>query len=352
ARCFNSSGYLFNFGILLILPGCQEPPSNQGRDTEWRGVAKPHPENPDWFNLWIVEEMNTVLPREVESDGTGGYLFTLPGGERRRIFPLSEAEQVSFGVPRGLFSVPEDHESNYVVPPADLPGVLHIPSREKNPASVEMKYMLVHYARNGYPWGIWRSPDDYFYGDDAHPVKVQRGRELVAGRGAALSWPEWIDSVAWNPPDEQDRWDLLKSDEPIDLERQLRAIRGGLTYADYALAYGSATSYIQEMREFFDPSVGWPAFHAVSEDHVLAFRAIMIPEKDDGDGPFIGYMRPNPEKDFYMEISATEKRPDEWIVTTTNGRWALRRLDPADVKEFTAALQDDGVDVGRLCESE
>jgi|GEM_PF-4935385 len=33
ARSFNSGGYFFNFGMLLILSGCQEPPTDPGRNT-------------------------------------------------------------------------------------------------------------------------------------------------------------------------------------------------------------------------------------------------------------------------------------------------------------------------------
>lgn len=98
---------------------------------------------------------------------------------------------------------------------------------------------------------------------------------------------------------------------------------------------------MQELKEFFGP-----AFRAVSEDHDLDFRALMVPEKDDGEGPFIGYMWPNPEKNFYMEISDTEKRDDEWIVTTTNGRWSLRRLPEDQAKAFVKQIRKDGVTVG------
>lgn len=101
-----------------------------------------------------------------------------------------------------------------------------------------------------------------------------------------------------------------------------------------------------DMQEFFGPESSWPAFRAVAEDHMLGFRAIMIAEKDDGAGPFIGYMRPNPDKDFYMEISATERRDDEWIVTTTNGRWAFRRLPQEQRDAFVQQLRKDGLSVG------
>lgn len=101
-------------------------------------------------------------------------------------------------------------------------------------------------------------------------------------------------------------------------------------------------SYIQEMKEFFGPG---PAFRAVSESQDIDFRAVMFAERDEPDAPFIGYMRPNPEKDFYMEISETEKREDEWIVTTPNGRWALRRLPEDQAKAFVKQLRKDGVDV-------
>lgn len=105
-------------------------------------------------------------------------------------------------------------------------------------------------------------------------------------------------------------------------------------------------SYISDMQTFFGPESSWPAFRAVAEDQMLDFRAIMIPERDEPDLPFIGTMRPNPAKEFYMEISDTEKRADEWIVTTTNGRWAFRRLTDDQRAAFIAALQSDGVDVG------
>lgn len=104
--------------------------------------------------------------------------------------------------------------------------------------------------------------------------------------------------------------------------------------------------YIDQMKEFFGPGDTWPVFRAVSEDHDLDFNAIMIPEKDDDYGPFIGHMRPNAEKDFYMEISDTEKHATEWIVTTTNGRWALRRLPRHHAYAFIEELRKEGTDVG------
>ncbi|MFJ4046673.1 hypothetical protein ACIPV2_13115 [Microbacterium sp. NPDC089987] len=72
-----------------------------------------------------------------------------------------------------------------------------------------------------------------------------------------------------------------------------------------------------DMQEFFGPESSWPAFRAVAEDHMLDFRAIMIPEKD-----------------------------DEWIVTTTNGRWAFRRLPQEQRDAFVQQLRKDGLSVG------
>lgn len=70
----------------------------------WRGLAEPHPENPDWIDLWITYEMNTVVPRDVEPDDLGGYTFLDQWGDRRRIFPLPEALRVSFGTWEGTVS--------------------------------------------------------------------------------------------------------------------------------------------------------------------------------------------------------------------------------------------------------
>ncbi|MFJ4046672.1 hypothetical protein ACIPV2_13110 [Microbacterium sp. NPDC089987] len=58
-----------------------------------RGIVTPHDENPDWFNLWITDGANTVFTREVEPDGTGGYMNDRLG-VAYRFFPLPESRQV------------------------------------------------------------------------------------------------------------------------------------------------------------------------------------------------------------------------------------------------------------------
>lgn len=82
--------HLFKFGM-----GMQR--LDEERDIPIHGMVEPHPDNPDWINLWITDGANTVLPRDVEHDGTGGYLLNDPWGGRKRVFPLPEAEEVSFG---------------------------------------------------------------------------------------------------------------------------------------------------------------------------------------------------------------------------------------------------------------
>lgn len=100
-----------------------------------------------------------------------------------------------------------------------------------------MEYLLVHYAANGFPWGIWRSPDENVY-DGAHPAVIEQARRAVADCDPNVPWPEWIDTIAWNPPEHSSRWDMYKTDEPVELEELLRNLRGGLSYAEYVLMNG------------------------------------------------------------------------------------------------------------------
>lgn len=126
--------------------------------------------------------------------------------------------------------------------------------------------------------------------------------------------------------------------------------RLGVTFRFFPLPksqkYVHQMSYIDQMKEFFGPGDTWPVFRAVSEDHDLDFKAIMIPVKDDDFGRFIGYMRPNPEKGFHFDVLETDLREREWIVTTTNGRWALRRLPRHHAYAFIEELRREGIDVG------
>lgn len=170
-------------------------------DVPMRGEVMPHPENPAvfWFRMHGVGD--TWYPREVEPDGLGGYTFTDPWGARRRISPLPKSEK--------LWWIDRDtrrgHEENDAAPPAGMPDAPRTLRREEDSTPVEVAYFLVHYARDGYPWGVWQSPDECFYGDDAPPATVRRGAEVVLERDTDLSWREWIDFLAWTPSDDYTR---------------------------------------------------------------------------------------------------------------------------------------------------
>lgn len=200
-----------------------------------RGRAEPHPDNRDCINLWVTEGANSVLPREVEPDDLGGYRFTDAQGGRRRIFPLPEAQRVSFGTWDGAFAssdtTPGDDTDSSAQHGASGPGLA-----DEDHRSPEMVYFLVHYALNQYPWGVWRSPSENYYGDNAHPIVIQHGTDIVASRDVGLSWPEWIDSIASNPPGTQDRWDMYKTTEPEQLDTLLTRLQGGQTYAQWVLS--------------------------------------------------------------------------------------------------------------------
>ena len=194
-----------------------------------RGIAEPHGENREWISLWITDGANTVLPRDVEHDGIGGYLFTDPWGGRRRLFPLPEAERVSFGSGKEGSNAARDHHATSDEKPSPGPQVMPgATAIQETASSTEMKYFLVHYARDGYPLGVWRSPSEYFYGSDAQD-KISTGKEAVESWDGTGSWAEWIDSIAWNPPDSMNRWDMFKSDEPVVLEELLAQLRGTQT---------------------------------------------------------------------------------------------------------------------------
>ncbi len=191
-----------------------------------------------------------------------------------------------------------------------------------------------------FKYGISVTQESHHNGDDPEDVIPLRG--TVTPHDENADWfnvwvTEGMNSVFTRDVDPDGRGGYINN-------------RLGVTFRFFPLPksrkFVHHESYIDQMQEFFGPADTWPVFRAVSEDHDLDFNAIMFPEKDDDYGPFIGYMRPNAEKDFYMEISATEKHATEWIVTTTNGRWALRRLHPLHASRFIDQLREEGIDVG------
>ncbi|MEJ6554641.1 hypothetical protein PQI51_06365 [Microbacterium esteraromaticum] len=144
--------HLFRFGIAM-----QKLDEHDG--SLWCGIAKPHPENRDWIALWITDEMNTVVPREVEPDELGGYTFVDPWGGRRRIFPLPEARRVSFGTWDGTLSELRRGDDAGSSPGAPASGSNLVEAEHPAP---EMAYFLIHYALNGYAWGVWGSPNESY----------------------------------------------------------------------------------------------------------------------------------------------------------------------------------------------
>jgi hypothetical protein len=84
----NDLRHLFRFG--MAIQRADDP-----EDIPMRGLAKPHPENPDWFDLWVTDGANTVFARDVEPDGTGGYLNDRLG-IAYRFFPVPESQKIVF----------------------------------------------------------------------------------------------------------------------------------------------------------------------------------------------------------------------------------------------------------------
>lgn len=65
-----------------------------------RGIARPHPDNLEWFDLWVTDGANTVFPREVEKaddvdEGGVGYLVDRLGTVYRLV-PVPEDRKVVF----------------------------------------------------------------------------------------------------------------------------------------------------------------------------------------------------------------------------------------------------------------
>lgn len=58
-----------------------------------RGTVTPHGENPEWFCLWITDGANSIFTREVEPDGSDGYLNDRLGISYR-FLPIPEAQAV------------------------------------------------------------------------------------------------------------------------------------------------------------------------------------------------------------------------------------------------------------------
>lgn len=221
--------HLFKFGM-----GMQR--LDHAGEQPWYGRVEPHEENLDWINLWLTEGANTVLPREVEHDGIGGYLFTDPWGGRRRVFPLPEAEGVSSG---SANRVVEDRET--VARGMNSLSPEHATSAARLEASkTRMQCFLVHFGSDRYPLGVWATPTDYFYGTEAQD-SIGLGRTVVESWDGVASWPEWVDFIAWNPPVSVDRWDMYKHDDPISPKDLLSQLRGGLTHSEYMLTYGDST---------------------------------------------------------------------------------------------------------------
>jgi len=90
---------------------------------------------------------------------------------------------------------------------------------------------LIHQGRNTYPFGVYRSMDDYFYGDDSQH-KIAHGRAVVTSMGYANTWDEWIEQLASKFPGPADQWDIIETDGTLELEEVLAEARESLTYGD------------------------------------------------------------------------------------------------------------------------
>lgn len=88
------------------------------------------------------------------------------------------------------------------------------------------------------------------------------------------------------------------------------------------------------------------AVRAVAERDDLDFYAIVQTRREDDDGHIIVNLFPSPMKEFYIEIISVEEHGDEWIVTTPQQRWAWRKIEEPDLKNYRAAMKTAGVNVG------
>lgn len=94
-----------------------------------------------------------------------------------------------------------------------------------------MARFLIHQGRNAYPFGVYRSMDDFLYGHDAEH-KVAYGRAVVTSMGHANTWDEWIEQLASKFPGPADQWDIIEADGTLALEEVLEEARASLTYGD------------------------------------------------------------------------------------------------------------------------
>lgn len=84
---------------------------------------------------------------------------------------------------------------------------------------------------------------------------------------------------------------------------------------------------------------------AISEKKNFDFYAIVQTKWATEDGDIIAYMWPNPEKNFYLQISKVEEKGDEWWLTTPDETWVFRVPEnPEWIKDFVKGMSEEGVD--------
>lgn len=94
-----------------------------------------------------------------------------------------------------------------------------------------MAKYLIHQGRNAYPFGVFRSADDYFYGH-ASIHKKPYGLAVVGSIGYANTWDDWIEQLASKFPGPTDQWDIVEADDDAQLDDVLDEARASLTYGD------------------------------------------------------------------------------------------------------------------------
>jgi hypothetical protein len=97
-------------------------------------------------------------------------------------------------------------------------------------------------------------------------------------------------------------------------------------------------NFQKRLKDYFGPS-----FRAVSEKGNFDFMAVFSVQEEREDGTIVGLLWPEPNKNFYLEITDVAERDGEWWLVTPNETWVLRKVDKERSEGFAKALADEGI---------
>lgn len=84
---------------------------------------------------------------------------------------------------------------------------------------------------------------------------------------------------------------------------------------------------------------------AISEDQDFQFMGVVRHVTLNSEGRINFLLFPDSYKNFVLTLTGVEEKPDEWLVSTTTGRWAWRHPTEELGTAYIAALRKEGFNV-------